>query len=230
MKYIIAALFVALGLASAGYFIGDGISGRNSNHRSIAVKGLSEREVPASLAIWTLSYSASGNDLNAVNQALGQSTTAVTSFLKQQGFDPKEFAVQPPSVHDHNMDTREKDEQAPRERFSGVQSVLLRTNRVDSIKPARAASSALVGGGVTLSAADEPNYIFDKLNDIKPGMIQEATKNAHIAAEQFAKDSMITLGKLQNASQGWFQVENRDAATPERKLVRVVVEVTYEVN
>jgi hypothetical protein len=38
------------------------------------------------------------------------------------------------------------------------------------------------------------------------------------------------LGKLRNASQGWFQVENRDVATPERKVVRVVVDVDYEIN
>lgn len=230
MKSIIAALLVALGLSAAGYFVGEGISGRNKPNRSIAVKGLSEREVPASLAIWTLTYTASGNDLNAVNQTLGESTTAVTIFLKNQGFDPKEWAVQPPAVRDHNMDRREKDEPPAPQRFSGSQSVLLRTNNVDGIKPARGAASTLVGRGVALSASEEPNYIFDKLNEIKPGMIQEATKNAHIAAEQFAKDSMITLGKLQTASQGWFQVENRDAATPERKLVRVVVEVTYGVN
>jgi hypothetical protein len=36
------------------------------------------------------------------------------------------------------------------------------------------------------------------------------------------------LCKLRNASQGWFQVENRDDATLERKLVRVVVNVQYE--
>ena len=41
--------------------------------------------------------------------------------------------------------------------------------------------------------------------------------------------SQTTLGKLRNASQGWFQVENRDEATPERKTVRVVVDVEYEV-
>ncbi len=56
-------------------------------------------------------------------------------------------------------------------------------------------------------------------------MIEEATKNARIAADQFARDSQTTLGKLRTASQGWFQVENRDAATPERKTVRVVVDV-----
>jgi hypothetical protein len=68
------------------------------------------------------------------------------------------------------------------------------------------------------------------LNQIKPAMIEEATKNARIAAEQFSRDSQTTLGKLKSAAQGWFQVENRDAATPERKLVRVVVDVEYEVN
>ena len=61
-------------------------------------------------------------------------------------------------------------------------------------------------------------------------MIQEATKNARIAAAQFSKDSETTLGKLLNASQGWFQVEDRDAATPELKIVRVVVDVQYEVD
>jgi hypothetical protein len=65
----------------------------------------------------------------------------------------------------------------------------------------------------------------NQLNEIKPGMIEEATKNARIAADQFARDSQTTLGKLRTASQGWFQVENRDAATPERKTVRVVVDV-----
>jgi len=83
--------------------------------------------------------------------------------------------------------------------------------------------------GVLLTGTSEPNYIFNRLNNIKPGMIQEATKNARIAADQFARDSQTTLGKLRNASQGWFQIENRDAGTPERKTVRVVVDVDYEV-
>jgi len=70
----------------------------------------------------------------------------------------------------------------------------------------------------------------NQLNEVKPGMIEAATKNARIASDQFARDSQTTLGKLRTASQGWFQVENRDGATPERKTVRVVVDVNYEVN
>jgi hypothetical protein len=61
-------------------------------------------------------------------------------------------------------------------------------------------------------------------------MIEEATKNARIAGEQFSRDSQTKLGKLKSAAQGWFQIENRDAAAPERKVVRVVVDVEYKVN
>ena len=128
------------------------------------------------------------------------------------------------------MEDREKDVPPPPERYKAFQSVLLRTSKVDAIKPALAAASNLMVSGVLLSGKSEPNYIFNELNTIKPGMIQEATKNARIAAEQFSRDSQTTLGKLRNASQGWFQVENRDAATPERKVVRVVVDVEYEIN
>ena len=92
-----------------------------------------------------------------------------------------------------------------------------------------ASAATLITNGVLLSSRAQPEFIFNQLNDVKPGMIQEATKNARIAAEQFSRDSQTSLGNLRSAAQGWFQVENRDAATPERKVVRVVVDVQYEV-
>ena len=193
------------------------------------MKGLSEKEVPASVATWTIDYSATGNDLSEINKRLGESTKAVVAFLKERGFDEKDLAVQPPSLHDTSMDERDKDTPPPPQRYSAKQSVLLRTAKVDAIKPALATASNLMMNGVLLSGGSQPNYIYNQLNEIKPAMIQEATKNARVAADQFARDSQTTLGKLRNASQGWFQVENRDAATPERKTVRVVVDVEYEV-
>ena len=227
---VFSALLLALGLAVAGLFIGRGISDRNIGGRIISVKGLSEKEVPSSIAIWNVGYIASGNDLGEVNKKLGDSTKAVVAFLKAAGFSDAEMAVQPPALHDTSMDAREKDSPPPPERYTASQSVLLRTAQVDLIKPALATASNLMISGVLLSGGSQPNYIFNQINEIKPGMIQEATKNARIAAEQFSRDSQTSLGKLRNASQGWFQVENRDAATPERKVVRVVVDVQYEVN
>jgi hypothetical protein len=227
---ILSALLLALGVATGGFFIGNGISGRNRGERSASVKGLSEREVPASVAIWTVSYTATGNDVVEINSKLRDSTKAVLAFLKESGFDEKEMAVQPPALKDTSMESRDKDAPAPPERYKANQAVLLRSSKVDLIKPALASASNMMMSGVILAGGGQPNYIFNQVNEIKPGMIQEATKNARIAAEQFSKDSQTVLGKLRNASQGWFQIEDRDAATPERKTVRVVVEVEYEVN
>ena len=70
-------------------------------------------------------------------------------------------------------------------------------------------------------------YEFTGLNDVKPQMIEEATKNARAAAEKFAKDSGSTLGKIRRASQGQFQIFDRDANTRWIKNVRVVTTVEY---
>ena len=230
ISLILSAGLIAVGLTAAGYFVGQGISERSAGRRMISVKGLSEREVPASVATWTIGYSASGNELGEINKKLAESTKAVIAFLKEAGFAETDMAVQPPSLQDTSMEPREKDVPPPPERYKASQSVLLRTAKVDLIKPALASASNLMVSGVLLSGKSEPSYIFNELNAIKPGMIQEATKNARIAAEQFARDSQTTLGKLRNASQGWFKIDDRDAATPERKIVRVVVDVEYEIN
>jgi hypothetical protein len=71
-------------------FIGDGISNWNSGRRIIAVKGLSEREVAASVAVWTIGYNATGDDLDASNWKLSDSTKAVIASLKTPGFDDKD--------------------------------------------------------------------------------------------------------------------------------------------
>jgi hypothetical protein len=221
---------LAVGLSLGGYFIGKGIADRNSGSRTISVKGLAERHVPASLAIWSISYQSSGDDLVQLSEKLKTDTKSVIEFLSQKhGFDEADIAVQPPSFTDTSLVVRDKDTPPPAFRYNGYQSILLRTTRVDAIKGTQADMSELIHKDVMLRSRSYPRFSFDKLNDIKPAMIQEATKNARIAAEQFSKDSQTELGKLRYASQGWFQVEDRDEATPEQKVVRVVVEVQYEV-
>lgn len=225
----IASLLLAAGLALGGYFIGSGISSRDAGSRAISVKGLSEREEPASIAIWTLGYNVTGNELPEITTKLAESTKAVIAYLKAAGFDDTEIAQQPPAIRDLSMQERDKDAQPLPYRYSASQSVLVRTTKVDKVKPAVTATSTLMNSGVILASGSQPKYIFDRLNEVKPGMIEEATKNARIAGEQFARDSHIKLGRLRDATQGWFQVEDRDEATPERKVVRVVVEVRFEI-
>src|SRR6476469_748027 len=119
---VFCALLIAAGLTAAGYFIGQGISERNAGRRIISVKGLSEREVPASVATWTIGYSANGNELSEINRKLADSTKAVIAFLKEACFAEADMAVQPPSLQDNTMEAREKDVPPPPERYKAYQS------------------------------------------------------------------------------------------------------------
>ena len=55
----------------------------------------------------------------------------------------------------------------------------------------------------------------------------EATRNAREAAIQFANDSDSKLGKIRTATQGYFSIEDTDSSTPFMKKLRVVTNVTY---
>ena len=56
---------------------------------------------------------------------------------------------------------------------------------------------------------------------------EEATKNARTAGEKFARDSDSKLGKIKDATQGLFDISDRDDATPYIKKVRVVTSIDY---
>ena len=76
--------------------------------------------------------------------------------------------------------------------------------------------SELLKQGIAITGGDyRYNIQFDytALNEIKPQMIEEATKNACEAAMKFAKDSDSELGKIRRAYQGQFSIENRDVNT-----------------
>jgi len=70
-------------------------------------------------------------------------------------------------------------------------------------------------------------YIYTKLNDIKPMMIEEATNNARSVALKFAKDSNSKLGKIKKASQGQFVITSRDKNTEYIKNIRIVSTIEY---
>ena len=73
----------------------------------------------------------------------------------------------------------------------------------------------------------QPQFLFTELNDIKPEMIEQATRNAREAAEKFADDSGSELGKIRQAQQGLFSISDRDSTTPYIKRVRVVSTIEY---
>ena len=108
--------------------------------------------------------------------------------------------------------------------------MVVRSRNVDVVKQAIIHCDSLIPSGILIHPSSYNNvteFIFDGLNDVKPAMIAEATANARAAAEKFARDSNAQVGEIRKASQGIFEIEDRDDATPEVKVVRVVTSIDF---
>lgn len=221
----ILGIFVAAGLALAGWFVADAARALRAADRVVEVKGLAEREVAADLALWSLAYTTTADDLEGLHRALDADAEAIAAFLTERGFDADAITRGPPNITDRDAFSNNNAD----DRYQAQAVTLVRTGRVDAVKAAQQETNALISAGVTLNRNYEypTEYLFTQLNQIKPDMIAEATKSAREAAEQFAEDSGSEVGGIRRARQGYFSIEDRDRLSPHVKRVRVVTTVEY---
>lgn len=228
---IIAAVLLALGLMVTGYFISDGLVHLRGGERAVSVRGLSERDVKADLAIWPIQYTVTDNDLSVAQNQLQEQGKKVEAFLKAQGLPPENVRVQRVDVTDL-LAQQYRPDNIQNGRYILTKTYMVRTNDVDLVDKMFRNVGDLIGEGVILSQGSGPSYMFTKLNDVKPDMIAEATKSAREAAQKFAEDSGAKVGDIKNAYQGLFQIMARDEDNAMEssvidKRVRVVTTVEY---
>ncbi len=224
----IEAIIVAAGIGMLGVMIRNGINDFREKDRVVTVKGLAEMEVPADKVVWPLMYKDIGNDPAVLYANLEQKNKAVVQFLKSNGIGDDEISIAPPEVID--MQAERYGSRDVSYRFNATSVITVTSKDVDKVRRLMAEQAELMKQGITITGGDyryNVTYEFTGLNDVKPRMIEEATRNARAAAEKFAKDSDSKLGKIRNASQGQFSISDRDANTPYIKSIRVVTTVNY---
>lgn len=224
-----AAAIAAAGLIVGGYLLGNGLVRAKDADRSVTVRGLAERDVSADLATWTISYSATSTDLGAAQTKVRADTAAIERFFGDLGFP--DDALQPTGA---NVTSYSSDGVT---NYTVRQRLALRTTDVERARRAVARQFDLVNRGVLLEEGSAMAYTFTKLNDIKPEMVAEATRDARAAAVQFANDSGADVGAIKEATQGYFTIEARDGdsagwgvSDSPFKKVRVVTTVTFSLD
>ena len=227
-KGIVAAIILALGMGLLGQRVGVGIVRAKKENRTVSVRGLSEREVAADKVIWPMVYKEVGNNLNEIYRTINRKNDIIVSFLKGKGIDESEISIAAPQIIDQQAE-RYNNMTVPY-RYNVTSVITVSSSKVDLVRQLLVEQVSLLENGVAIVSGDyeyRTQFLFTGLNELKPSMIADATKNARASAEQFAKDSDSKLGKIQTAYQGQFSIENRDANTPYLKTVRVVSTIVY---
>ena len=228
-RWLASAGLLSIGLILGGFLLGDGLVRAKDADRSVTVRGLAEREVFADLATWTISYSSTAIDLQSAQSEVDADSKAISAFFKDVGF-PSD-ALEPTGVTVNYY----SDQGTPQ--YTVRQRMTLRTSDVELAQKAAKRQVELVRRGVVLEEGSGMAYTFTKLDAIKPEMVAEATKDARAAAEKFAQDSGAGVGKIRQATQGYFSIEGRDGEsggwgvndTPHKK-VRVVTTVDFSLD
>jgi len=231
---------VAIAILVAGFLVGRGIERFRIADRSVTVKGVAEREVKADVGLWPLSFVAASDDLGIAQRKVQSDRRAVLAFLARNGIDSTATELIELRVTDTSANPY-GGRNPGASRFVVRMGVMVRTNDVDRLRDVSQRVDQLLNAGVVIAAGGEygpsgPTYLFTKLNDFKPAMIAEATKNAREAAQQFARESRARVGPMRRASQGIFEILPRNPAPglaqegQIAKTLRVVSTVEYLLN
>ena len=231
---MISALFIGAGLCAGGFFPGYYYYQSHMKSNFVTVKGLSEMAVRADLAVWKLKFVVTNNDLNFAQQDIAKKAQMVVAFLQKQGFDDTEINVEAINTNDLLANPYRSNE-AGDSRYILNQTITVRSAKVDLVAKSLGETGSLVAQGIVFESqyGSPVSYIFSKLNDIKPKMLEEATRNAQASAQEFAKSSDSKVGKIRRANQGVFSIlpsEETVGASESAQIdkkVRVVSTIEY---
>ena len=234
LKHIITFIILSISLALCGFFPGYYYYITKFHNNTVTVKGLAEMDVTANLAIWKLKFITTDNNLQVAEQKIKEQATEIYSFLTTEGFTPTEIKFSHIDTQDL-LATPYRNAEINSSRFILSQTITIKTNNISLVEQSIPKTDKLIAKGIIFdnSYGDSVSYIFTKLNEIKPKMLEIATKNAKNSAEEFAKSSNSKIGKIHYANQGVFTIMPRDN-TPSsyelgqiEKKIRVVTTITY---
>ena len=222
---VFAGALIALGLCLGGMFIYLGINHFANKDRAVSVKGLSTREVESDYVVWPLSFGWNGNDLPALYAQLERVSDRVKEHLLGLGFEEADIRKGTISV-ENNWENYYGDRR-PEFKYTLRTSLIVSTDKVQLVVASQGKEADLIKEGMIVTSNKwDLDYQYNGLPELKPVMIEEATRNARAVAQKFADDAQCSLGSIRNASQGQFSIED-DEYQPWVKHVRVVTTVTY---
>ena len=230
-EIIIGSTLLSLGIAIGGYFIGNTLYNSKVALNTADVKGLAERRVEADKAFWSIQYTVTGKDKSEIPELYEKSKAnqqKIVALLNDSGFSEKEII--PGVINYSKKEFRDEDQNLVEEKHFLVGEIEVQTTKVRLVSEVRSKLNILIAQGLNL-LNNPPSYHFTKLNEIKPAMLKEATRNARVAANEFATNAGVKVGGIRSARQGGFVIrdvgKNYGDTKKIEKDVRVVTNVTF---
>lgn len=249
LKNNIVAFGIVLSIAwvVSSFVLASGLSGINRDD-AISVTGTAERIVESDAAKWTftLTKQATPESYTYVTKQLQEARIAASKYLVNKGMDEKDITVSPltstvvcQTQSQVMYDSNGRQQCSGPFTYSLTQMMTVEGDKVNEIRDLSLnAPSALSLLGVQIQTVSV-DFFYTKLADIRAELLELASKNAKERAVAIAKSTGNSIGSVKDASQGVFQVTQKnsidvsdygsyDTSTIEKK-VTAVVRASFEV-
>lgn len=240
-------LVISCAWVASSFVLAGGLSSINT-HNAISVTGTAERLVESDAAKWNfmIAKQATPESYAYIAKQLKDSGTVAVRYLTTHGIDEKAITVQPitstvvcQSQNQVMYDNTGRQQCSGSFTYSLVQTIIVESDNVDVARDLSLnAPSALAALGVQIQTVSV-DFFYTKLASIRAELLEEASKNAKERAVAIAKSTGNKIGGVKDASQGVFQVTQKnstdvsdygayDTSTVEKKIT-AIVRASFEV-
>lgn len=230
---------ITLGILLSSFILGNYLQPPQPKG-TISVQGMAESSHKATLGVWRVGVNTVGANYSAATESNKAEMIELTKFLVIQGLKPENFELKPIYVNEnieHYIDDLGK-ERSRKNGFKASRDLYVTTKELETLKKTFANIQDLKASKMAVSF-DSPQYHLENMEQIKHTLIAQATKDALSKAEELAKSSGVSVGKLTHAVPQSFQIlsampsaetENgqNDTGSIDKKA-RLIVETSYAI-
>lgn len=211
MKYLVAIIF-SVAIVVASFLLGNAYIKRAQPIGVISVTGSGSENFTSDLIVWEGQFVSVYPVLRQAYENLNEDKKTVRDYLIAKGIPSKNIVF-------NSVQTNEQQENIYQEgnyvgssflAYELTQSVKIESNDVELIESVAREITELLNKGVQFNSTP-PRYYYTKIADLKIEMISKATEDARLRAERIAENSGESLGALNSASMGVFQITGQNS-------------------
>ncbi len=210
---IIAAFLIALAVVLASYNLSKSWTKTHYTYQNLTVTGLGTKDFTSDLIVWRASFMRNAASLAETNKLIKADNELIKDFLKKKGIDEKEISFTTVQVfrnYKNLYNTAGNISGSVFDGFNISQTVVVESKNLAAVEKMSSEISDVIERGVELTA-QEPDYYYTKLKDLKIELLKQATEDAFLRAQTIATNAKSSVGALKNASMGIFQITGQNS-------------------
>jgi len=241
MNKIVAIIF-SVAIIVAAFFLAQGYSSRGEEAGVISVTGLGSVEFQSDEIIWEGTFEKNSDELSSGFDKIRADRAIIENYLVNRGLESSEFSFSQISTDENYRTIYNAQGNYQGNEFKDYslrQSFKISSKKLDLVEQLAREISELLNEGVNITSYN-PKYYYSELDELKIDLIEKASENGRLRAEQIASNGGAEIAGLKDARLGVFQILGKNSAedyswggtfntSSRMKEANITVKMDYEV-